>query len=59
MTVMCYNCVIVFVHRHSESHMFNKLEQIATSPDPATPVLGCKITKALNPKYVGTKVSCL
>lgn len=31
----------------SESHMFNKLEEIALSPEPETPVLGCKISKAL------------
>lgn len=41
----------------SESHLFNKLEGIATSELPRTPVLGCCISKALEPKYVGTSVS--
>jgi len=36
----------------SESEMFNKLENIALSNEPRTPVLGCLITKALQPKYV-------
>ncbi|XP_074600661.1 DNA polymerase gamma, catalytic subunit tam isoform X2 [Brevipalpus obovatus] len=36
----------------SESHMFNMLEKIALSPEPATPVLGCKISKALLPNEV-------
>ena len=55
---MCWYCYIHYwVIVNSESHMFNKLEQIATSPDPATPTLGCKITRALNPKYVGTQVN--
>lgn len=34
-------------HGGSESHMFNKLEEIALSDEPETPVLGCKISKAL------------
>ena len=50
-------CSLIVIITNSESHMFNKLEQIATSADPATPVLGCKITRALKPKYVGTQVS--
>ncbi|XP_015791652.1 DNA polymerase subunit gamma-1 [Tetranychus urticae] len=33
----------------SESQMFNKLEQIALSPEPCTPVLDCKISTALLP----------
>ncbi|XP_060083102.1 DNA polymerase subunit gamma-1-like [Ylistrum balloti] len=37
----------------SESEMFNQLEAIATSNNPTTPVLGCHISKALEPKYVG------
>ena len=41
----------------SESHLFNKLESIAMSELPRTPVLGCCISKALEPKYVGTSVS--
>ncbi|XP_065672765.1 DNA polymerase subunit gamma-1 isoform X2 [Hydra vulgaris] len=36
----------------SESDMFNKLESIAVSEEPRTPVLNCMITKALLPKYV-------
>eukprot|EP01135_Chromosphaera_perkinsii_P011811 Nk52_evm2s2506 gene=Nk52_evmTU2s2506 len=35
----------------TESEMFNGLEEIANS-EPKTPVLGCRITKALHPKYV-------
>ncbi|KAH7972421.1 hypothetical protein HPB52_012069 [Rhipicephalus sanguineus] len=33
----------------SESHMFNKLEEIANSKVPRTPVLGCCISRALEP----------
>uniref|UniRef100_A0A7M5UUB8 DNA polymerase subunit gamma-1 n=1 Tax=Clytia hemisphaerica TaxID=252671 RepID=A0A7M5UUB8_9CNID len=36
----------------SESDMFNKLESIALSEQPRTPVLNCLITKALFPKHV-------
>ncbi|XP_057693196.1 DNA polymerase subunit gamma-1 isoform X2 [Corythoichthys intestinalis] len=36
----------------TESDMFNKLESIAHSPQPATPVLGCRISRALEPKVV-------
>ncbi|XP_072290474.1 DNA polymerase subunit gamma-1 isoform X2 [Eucyclogobius newberryi] len=36
----------------TESDMFNKLEGIAHSPLPATPVLGCRISRALEPKAV-------
>ena len=43
----------------TESHLFNKLESIATSAEPRTPVLGCRISKALEPKYVGASVSPL
>lgn len=32
--------------------MFNKLESIAHSKNPATPVLGCRISRALEPKAV-------
>jgi len=37
--------------------MFNKLESIALSDQPRTPVLDCLITKALFPKYVENRVS--
>ena len=40
----------------SESHTFNKLESIAMSPRPTTPVLGCHIVKALELNHVGNKV---
>ncbi|KAF6079046.1 DNA polymerase gamma, catalytic subunit [Phyllostomus discolor] len=33
----------------TESEMFNKLESIATSDEPRTPVLGCRISRALEP----------
>ncbi|NWR69725.1 DPOG1 polymerase, partial [Centropus unirufus] len=33
----------------TESEMFNKLESIALSPSPQTPVLGCRISRALEP----------
>jgi DNA polymerase subunit gamma-1 len=36
----------------SESEMFNKLESIALSPEPATPVLNCKISTALSSDLV-------
>ncbi|KAK7891743.1 hypothetical protein WMY93_023706 [Mugilogobius chulae] len=36
----------------TESDMFNKLESIAHSPLPATPVLGCRISRALEPRAV-------
>uniref|UniRef100_A0A8D0A5F6 DNA polymerase subunit gamma-1 n=1 Tax=Sander lucioperca TaxID=283035 RepID=A0A8D0A5F6_SANLU len=36
----------------TESDMFNKLESIAHSAQPATPVLGCRISRALEPKAV-------
>ncbi|KAM3608541.1 uncharacterized protein V6R79_000733 [Siganus canaliculatus] len=36
----------------TESDMFNKLESIAHSAHPATPVLGCRISRALEPKAV-------
>ncbi|CAH1797186.1 unnamed protein product [Owenia fusiformis] len=38
----------------SESHMFNKLEMIAESDQPATPVLGCRISRTLEPSAVDT-----
>ncbi|XP_017555602.1 DNA polymerase subunit gamma-1 isoform X1 [Pygocentrus nattereri] len=36
----------------TESEMFNKLESIAHSEQPATPVLGCRISRALEPAVV-------
>ncbi|XP_043084251.1 DNA polymerase subunit gamma-1 [Puntigrus tetrazona] len=36
----------------TESEMFNKLESIAHSGEPATPVLGCRISRALEPSAV-------
>jgi len=36
----------------SESEMFNKLEDIAVSSEPRTPVLGCKISRSLDPGIV-------
>ncbi|XP_037365894.1 DNA polymerase subunit gamma-1 isoform X2 [Talpa occidentalis] len=36
----------------TESEMFNKLESIATSAAPQTPVLGCRISRALEPSAV-------
>ncbi|XP_069480412.1 DNA polymerase subunit gamma-1 [Ambystoma mexicanum] len=36
----------------TESEMFNKLESIAMSPSPRTPVLGCCISRALEPAAV-------
>ena len=41
---------------YSESHTFNKLESIATSPKPTTPVLGCHIVKALELEHVRNEV---
>lgn len=37
----------------TESHMFNKLEEIAQSEYPQTPVLHCRISRALEPRNVG------
>ena len=36
----------------SESHMFNKLEEIARSEEPITPVLGCSISTSLSNEQV-------
>jgi DNA polymerase gamma 1 len=36
----------------TESHMFNRLEQIAKGADPATPVLGCRVSRALESEHV-------
>ena len=40
----------------SESYMFNRLEAIATSPEPRTPALGCAISDALHPDHVRQEV---
>lgn len=40
----------------TESDMFNKLESIAHSEEPATPVLGCRISRALEPRAVREEV---
>lgn len=37
----------------TESSMFNKLEEIAQSESPRTPVLNCRISRALEPRNVG------
>jgi hypothetical protein len=42
----------------TESEMFNKLESIATSDKPRTPVLGCRISRALEPSAVRGEVFC-
>ena len=48
-----------FNHRLSEAeatqraYMFNKLEEIAQSESPETPVLGGRISRALEPRNVG------
>lgn len=36
--------------------MFNKLESIAQSEEPRTPVLGCRISRSLEPSAVGNEV---
>lgn len=41
----------------SESEMFNKLESIAQSEEPRTPVLDCRISRSLEPSAVGSEVS--
>ncbi|KAI8995908.1 DNA polymerase family A-domain-containing protein [Gaertneriomyces semiglobifer] len=40
-------------HGGTESHMFNRLEEIATNEAPKTPVLQCEIPESLLPRYVG------
>lgn len=42
----------------TESEMFNKLESIAMSETPCTPVLGCRISRALEPSAVQGEVPC-
>lgn len=39
-------------HGGSESAMFNKLEAIAREAEPRTPVLGCRLSRALEPDNV-------
>ncbi len=41
---------------YSESEMFNKLENIAVCDEPRTPVLNCKISRALDPNVVKEEV---
>lgn len=53
--------VFCFEHLHcfciySESEMFNKLESIAQSDEPRTPVLDCRISRSLEPSAVGSEV---
>lgn len=42
----------------TESEMFNKLESIAMSEEPRTPVLGCRISRALEPLVAQGEVAC-
>ncbi|CAE6410405.1 unnamed protein product [Rhizoctonia solani] len=41
-----------FWYGGTESYLFNKLEQIATSDSPRTPALDCGVTSALSKKYL-------
>ncbi|CAE6428519.1 unnamed protein product [Rhizoctonia solani] len=41
-----------FWYGGTESYLFNKLEQIATSDNPRTPALDCGVTSALSKKYL-------
>lgn len=43
----------------SESHMFNKLEEIALSKKPSTPALECRISRALEPRAVDKNASSI
>jgi hypothetical protein len=38
----------------TESNMFNRLEEIAFLDTPTTPVLGCQISSALQPRFMGS-----
>ena len=38
--------------RGTESHMFNKLEKIASALEPKTPFLSCRLSTALEPHYL-------
>ncbi len=40
----------------TESHLYNKLEEIVMGKDTKTPFLGCKITKALDKDIVDKEV---
>lgn len=42
----------IFWHGGTESFVFNRLEEIATSSNPRTPALGCGITSALAQEYL-------
>lgn len=42
----------------TESEMFNKLESIATADEPRTPVLGCRVSRALEPAVARGEVLC-
>lgn len=59
----CYSRELVggirgrYWHGGTESYMFNKLEKVANSKEPFTPVLKCRMSRALEPKHVGTDVS--
>ena len=44
-----------FWYGGSESYLFNKLEEIATSNMPQTPALGCGVTRALSKEYLPSK----
>ncbi|RKP12672.1 DNA polymerase family A-domain-containing protein, partial [Piptocephalis cylindrospora] len=44
-----------FWHGGSESYMFNALETIALQDRPVTPALGCEVSEALRPQYVGSQ----
>lgn len=50
-------CNILLINGFSESHMFNKLEEIALSKAPKTPALDCRISRALEPRAVDKNVS--
>ena len=60
LSVFClFVCLFVYLFScfDSESEMFNKLESIAQSQEPRTPVLGCRISRALEPSIVINGVS--
>ena len=55
MEVFCFERLRCF-DIYSESEMFNKLESIAQSEEPRTPVLDCRISRSLEPSAVGSEV---
>lgn len=55
MNVFCFERLRCF-YIYSESEMFNKLESIAQSEEPRTPVLDCRISRSLEPSAVGSEV---